>query len=542
MKKTILASMMVIAVVMTTFAGGLLTNTNQSASWVRLPARNASTGIDAAYFNPAGLMKLENGFHLSLSNQSIYQTREIENDYSGPGTLYGLNEHIYKGTAKALAFPSIYAVYKKEKLAVSFGFNPIGGGGSATYEKGLPSFEMSASDLVPSLASQGAKAYRLNAFFEGSSVFMGFQGGLSYEVNDWLSVAAALRYVTARNTYQGHLTDIELNMGGNWTRADGVILGIATSYSTAAAGTSALVAGGAGSLTFAQLQGAGKITATQKAQFEGALTALGYPVTTPVSAADQVYKGAAAKYTATASLLGDQSADAEQSGSGICPIFSVNISPSEKLNIGIKYEMATKLELKNKTPQDFTVGYTSSGIPVTMFPNDSLTRSDMPSLFTLGVDYSFTSALKLSAGLNYYSDKSADYGHRIDNDLNSSTPSLPISNKKIIDHNGLSLQLGLEYKISDKFLVSGGYNWANKGVNSLYQSDMTQGLATQTVGLGAAYNISEKIQLNLGASNTFYTSDQRTVHHIFSPTSDLLSLESYKKNTIIFGIGLDFSF
>jgi long-chain fatty acid transport protein len=166
----------------------------------------------------------------------------------------------------------------------------------------------------------------------------------------------------------------------------------------------------------------------------------------------------------------------------------------------------------------------------------------MPALFTIGVDYSFSSALKLSTGLNYYFDKSADYGHKIDNDLSSSTPSVPISNKEIIDHNGLSLQIGLEYKISDKFLVSGGYNWANKGVNSLYQSDMTQGLATQTVGLGGAYNITEKIQLNLGASNTFYTPDERTVHHIFSSTSDILSLESYKKNTIIFGIGLDVRF
>jgi long-chain fatty acid transport protein len=542
MKKTILVLTMIFGVVMTTFAGGLVTNTNQSATWVRLPARNASVGVDAVYYNPAGLVKLENGFHFSISNQSIFQTREVENSYSGPGTKYGLNEHVFKGTATALAFPSIYAVYKKEKLAVSFGFNPVGGGGSATYEKGLPSFEMSASDLVPSLATMGVTGYKLNAYFEGSSVYFGFQGGLSYEVNDWLSVAAGVRYVTAKNTYQGHLTDIEVNMGGNWVRADGVITGVATSYSTAAAGTSALVAGGAGTLTFAQLLGAGKITATQKAQFEGALTALGYPVTTPVAAADQVYKGAAAKYSATATLLGDQAADVEQTGSGICPIFSINISPSKKLNIGIKYEMATKLEIKNKTAKDLTVGFTSAGKPVTMFPNDSTGRSDMPALLTIGVDYLLSSALKLSVGGNYYADKAADYGHKIDKDLNSSTPSVPVSNDEIIDHNGLSLQVGLEYKISDKFLVSGGYSWANKGVNTLYQSDLNYGLATQTVGLGGAYNITDKIQLNLGASNTFYTSDQRTVHHIFSPTSDLLSLESYKKNTILFGVGLDFRF
>jgi len=123
-------------------AGGLVTNTNQSAAWVRLPSRNASTNADAVYYNPAGLMKLPNGLHLSLSNQSVFQTREIDNNYAGPATAtspnggYGLNSHVYKGTVTALAFPSIYAAYKMDKFAISLGFNPIGGGGGAEYKAG----------------------------------------------------------------------------------------------------------------------------------------------------------------------------------------------------------------------------------------------------------------------------------------------------------------------------------------------------------------------------------------------------------------------
>ena len=113
------------------FAGGLVTNSNQSTSWVRLPSRNASVGIDAAYYNPAGLMKLENGFHFSLSNQTIFQTRDIKNDYSGPGGSYGLNQHEYEGEVSAPIFPSIYGVYKMDRFAFSLGFNPIGGGGGA---------------------------------------------------------------------------------------------------------------------------------------------------------------------------------------------------------------------------------------------------------------------------------------------------------------------------------------------------------------------------------------------------------------------------
>jgi len=524
-------------------AGGLVTNTNQSASWVRLPARNASVGIDAVYYNPAGLMKLENGFHVSLSNQSIFQTREIENSYSGPGGAYGLNEHIYNGEVTALAFPSINAVYKMDKLAFSLGFYPAGGGGGALYEKGLPSFEMSPSDLVPLLASQGASAYRLDAYLEGSSTFLGLQGGLSYKINDWLSVAAGMRYVTAKNTYDGHLKDIEVNMGGTWTRADLIMKNIAGGYTTAAAGTTAMVAGGAGSLTFAQAQGLGLITATQRAQFEGALTAAGYPATTPIAQADAVYKGAAAKYNATATLLGDQTVKSEQTGSGITPILSVNISPSENLNIGIKYELATKLDLENNTTSDFLVGYTSTGTPITMFPNGAMTRNDMPAMIAVGIDYKISESLRLSLGSNYFFDKSADYGHKVDNDLNSSTPTVHIDNSEIIDDNGMSLQFGLEYNISEKLLVSGGYVWANQGVNDKYQSDLTYGLGTNTFGAGGAYSVNEKIQINLGFGYTLYKEDSKMVDHIFSGNNtNIPANETYNKNTMIVGVGVDFRF
>jgi len=40
-------------------AGGIVTNTNQSATYIRMLARDASTSIDAVYFNPAGMVKLD---------------------------------------------------------------------------------------------------------------------------------------------------------------------------------------------------------------------------------------------------------------------------------------------------------------------------------------------------------------------------------------------------------------------------------------------------------------------------------------------------
>ena len=546
MKKLLLIFMAAL-ITGTLIAGGLVTNTNQSAAWVRLPARNASVDIDAAYFNPAGLMKLENGFHISVSNQTITQTKDVENFYSGPGGMYGLKENLFTGNVSANFFPSVYAVYKVERLAFSLGFNPVGGGGGAEYKRGLPSFEMTPSDLVPSLASQGATDYRLDAYLKGSSVYLGFQGGISFKVNDWLSVAAGLRYVTAKNSYFGHLKDIEVLMPGGWTRADAIMTGIATSASTAGASTTALIAGGAGSFTLEQAEGLGIITAPQRALLEGALTAFGSPTTVTINQADGVFAAAYAKYTATATLLGDQEIpegeSVEQTGSGITPIFSVNISPSENLNIAVKYEMATKMELENKTTKDFLVGFTATGAPITMFPNGEMTPSDMPALLSIGADYRLSSAARLSVGANYFFDKSANYGHKLDLDNNPSTPPTFVSNEDIIDDNGLSLFGGVEVNLSEKLLVSGGYAWANQGVNSNYQSDLTYGLATQTFGIGGAYNLLDNLRINLGASYTLYKSDEKTINHVFSATGEIIpALETYCKNAMIFAVGLDFSF
>ena len=50
----------------------------------------------------------------------------------------------------------------------------------------------------------------------------------------------------------------------------------------------------------------------------------------------------------------------------------------------------------------------------------------------------------------------------------------------------MSLQGGAEINLTDNLLVSAGYVYANQGVNSMYQSDLTYGLATHTIGAGGA--------------------------------------------------------
>ncbi|MFV0377379.1 MAG: hypothetical protein ACK5JD_08770 [Mangrovibacterium sp.] len=107
------------------FAGGLLTNTNQSVHFLRNPARNASTEIDAVYTNPAGLTFLSNGLHFSFTNQSAFQTRTITSTFAG----YAFNEgnngsttKTFKGEASAPVIPSFQLAYRRDNLVFSTAF------------------------------------------------------------------------------------------------------------------------------------------------------------------------------------------------------------------------------------------------------------------------------------------------------------------------------------------------------------------------------------------------------------------------------------
>lgn len=312
----------------TAFAGGIVHNTNQSAAFTRMLVRNASTDIDAVYYNPAGLTALPDGLFLSVSNQSIFQTRTITNDYAY------LNQNEFNGKASAPLFPGVYLGYKFGDFVLSAGFNPVGGGGGAEYEKGVPSFHLPIADLVPGLGGPQNATYSTDIFFEGTSVYYGIQGGLTYKINDMISVFAGARFNIAQNTYEGYLrnTSITTILPTAYSgRADAYFANAASMYRAA------------------------------KEQY----IAAGIP--------DSVmkYGRLEAEMTVRSTLLADQEAEVEQSGTGITPILGANfLLLDNKLNIGIKYELNTGLKIKNKTTKDILVGFDiAKSSYVTQFPD-----------------------------------------------------------------------------------------------------------------------------------------------------------------------------
>ena len=238
------------------FGGGMVENTNQSADFHRMLARNASTDLDAVFFNPAGLTKLSDGMHIYLSNQTITQGREITSDFAY------LHEEKFVGETFAPVFPNFYFAYKMDKLVFSGGFVPVGGGGSATFDDGLPSFEAPIASLVPLLSPTGVTDYAVDVEFEGSSVYLGGQFMASYAINDMLSVSAGVRYFSATNTYEGHLKDIKVSTAAGDVIPGDVMRGVAAQYAAGAASATAgaaslqpLIDGGAGDDVFDALTG-----------------------------------------------------------------------------------------------------------------------------------------------------------------------------------------------------------------------------------------------------------------------------------------------
>lgn len=523
-------------IINTAFAGGILTNTNQSAQFVRMLSRNASTDLDAVYFNPAGLTQLNNGFYFGLHNQSIFQNRTIKSEFPL------LNNPDYKGEVTAPVFPSAFAVYKMNNWAFSAGFGPNGGGGSAKYKTGLPSFEKLISSLPMSLSAPGVKIptteYSSDIQFEGSSVFWGAQLNGGYALNENISVSVGVRMISAVNTYNGHLQDIKINpnypaFGASYTGemvsaseffADGSVFldGLKTNANLVAAGLTAAISGGTPANT--PVSALPPATAAAVTQLLGAagISATGMNIGTAAATLNVAaigFGGAADSMSENAIATADKKVDTKQTGTGYTPIIGIDIH-LDRLNIGLKYEHMTVLKLTNATVVDGTG----------LFTDGEESRSDLPGIIAAGADYMVTDALKLSGSFNMYLDKNISWGGNV------------YRQERTIDKNYVELAFGLEYKLTDNFALSAGYMNSNTGVSEQYQSDFSYSNDSYTTGLGFQWNINDRLVLDAGAMLTTYKDATKTFTADFDELAENFGEynETYGKDTFTFAFGIGY--
>ena len=523
MKKRLLVFVAFLMAAQLGFSGGLVLNNNQSTAWSRMMIRNASTDIDAVFFNPAGLVNLNDGFHFSVNNQSIWQTQMINS------TFDLLNDGNYEGKISAPIFPSIYGAWKKGKLTVSVAFNPIGGGGGAEFTKGLPMMEIPFSNLKSSFGG-----YNMDMSFQGSSVYYGIQAGLTYEINEYVSVFAGARYVMAHNTYEGHIKDVTVPTTNGPVSAETVLAGLSQQSTGAANGMQPIIDGGGSDYTLAQLEGAGMIDAATRAQLEGGLLASGIPqVQIDAMNAGQIqgaYAYSGAVLNSKSQLMADQEADITQTGNGITPILGANVSLMEnKLNFGIKYEFITKMDLTNevKDSKGFLIGVDPlTGDKDYMFVDGDKVNADMPAHLSLGAQYQIIDPLKVHVGFMTYFDKGAGWAK-------------DEAGNELIDKNFMEYGLGLEYNITEKFLVSAGGVFARTGVKQEYQSNLSFSLSTNTYGGGFAYHINDMLSAQIGAYYVNYIDQTYNENYQVDADNVIPYTTTYDKETFGLSIGID---
>lgn len=526
--------MVVILVPATVLAGGIVTNTNQSATFIRMPAQDATLGIDGVYYNPAGLVHLSDGFYVSVSNQYVTQTRTIE-------STFAMNQQEFQGDVLAPLFPTLYAVYKKGKTAYSLGVNPIGGGGSANFENGLPSFEQQVAVLPGLLSLSGIPTteYSVKSAFDGQSLNWGFQFNASYALNEMISLSLGFRFVMANNSYTGYLSDLMINPNQpafgaayNGTSlvsapqffndATATFTGWALGATSYYAGLQPIIDGGGGTVLLSNGTGVG-LTAEQVAQIQGLIMAAGQdPTGLDIQTAQAILGAAAPGFTDNATtmagyaaLTADKEVDAAQSGYGIAPIIGVNFKFSDNLNVAIKYEHKVDMIMTNETVVD----------DVNLYPNGAKTPNDMPAMLAVGVGYKPISKLYVSGGLHYYFDKGANYGKKIGGVF--------VENDQVIDKNFWEAGLGLEYSITDKILVSAGYLRTQTGVNDDFHSDLSHSLNTNSFGFGGKYILNDNLGINIGYMNTMYEGYTKA----FTGYE-----ETYNRKAMVIALGVDYKF
>ena len=504
-QKTALAALL-LAMATSTQAGGLLTNTNQNIAFNRNFARVGAIGIDGVYFNPAGVAFLDQGFHLSLNFQNVYQTREITSTFSVPALantpyeypfkLNGGNttdgSKFYEGKASVPILPSFQVAYNKDKWSFQAGFGLTGGGGKASFNEGLPSFERQIA-ILPALINQQlptfstllgqqetpATSYSMQSYMSGHQYNFGLQLGVAYKINENLSVFGGARFNYIYNKYEGNITNISADVNGNSQNLYEYFGSKAKLLTEKAAALQAQAVAAKTQADAYQAQANAATDPTAKAQLQAAANQYAAGAQQASAGAKMVSAGAD-KLNSSKELVKDRYVEVSQRGWGITPILGIDYRTG-KWNFAARYEFTTKFNIENNTKRDDTQKY----------ENGVNTPNDIPGILALGAQYEVLKNLRVMAGYNHYFDKDA----RMDN-----------NKQRFLKHNTQEFLAGVEWDINPSVTVSAGGQRTLYGLgDGKYLTDLSFVTSSYSFGVGAKIKVAKNAHLNVAYFFTNYS-------------------------------------
>lgn len=506
------------------FAGGIITNTNQNIAFNRMFSREASIGIDGVYSNPAGVVFMSRGSHLSLNWQMATQTRTIRNTYPLFSNNANNNDTYRRsvGNAYAPIIPSIQYAYNTDRWSLQLGFSVGGGGGKSHFDNGLGSFERIVANTAvgvqqlaagidgasqqmaplgianPGLSNHFSSAsYTYDSYMRGRQFYYGLQAGAAYKVNDRLAVYAGVRGVYATCNYYGYVRNITVSGVPLYRMIDA--------------------------------------TRTNSADIELNCdqTGIGF---TPVIAVD--YK--TGRWNFSARYEFKTRMRLKSSSANLVPSIG-NLPNTLALDYNVQLLNPELAQRYAGTPYQETVAQAQQSLSSTLtqfgakfdeaiekatgeYADGKKVASDIPALLTLGAGYSPTDQLRINAGFHYYWDKQATaYADR---------------NKKL-KRGTVELNAGVEYDATKAVTVSAGWQYTGYGLSDDYMDDKSFVVSSNSIGFGACIHLSKRIDLNAAYFVTFYN------HYKKSETDAQTALtytSDYTRTNNVFGLGMDISF
>lgn len=525
------------------FAGGFLTNTNQNVAFNRMMSREASIGIDGVYYNPAGVVFLGDGHHLSINWQLAYQDRTIKNDYSlfTNNVNSPITPREFKGEAFAPVIPSFQYAYNKGRWSFQGNFALTGGGGKCTFDNGLGSFErivaetaMAACGLARTVdgalgsvlgrevsmfgsdqAFGAGGKYSYNSYMHGRQYYFGLSLGAAYKVSDNFSVFGGVRGIYATTNYYGYVEDIKvgnmpLYMVLDPTKKDAANIELSCDQN---------------GIGFTPIIGVdfktGKWNFSAKYEFKTRMRLKNKSVNLvpsignlPANLSSQMTQILTAQFTQAGLPAEQAAAKAEAAATAVLANQTV-----QQTMLGLKKQFDTEL--------DEAIGEYADGKKI---------AADIPAYLSVGVGYSPIDPLRINVGFHFFDDKNAKaYNNR----------------QEKLDHGTLEYNAGVEYDINKKFTVSAGWQSTNYGLpeeeattskDKRFMDDKSFVTSSNSVGLGGVWHFNKKMSFTVAYFHTFYQHKKTTESVELIPGNAINYSADYSRNNNVFAAGIDINF
>ena len=381
---------------------------------------------------------------------------------------------LYEGKASAPIVPALFASYKKDKWAVSAMLGIVGSGGFVEYKDGVPMFNALLGNTITTL-TQGL-----------NTATKGFAPVVSPDQFD--SSMKGKQYI-----YGG-----QVNFSYKITDCFAAAVGMRVNYY------------------------------------------------------DGYYRGHVKANHSTIGNLASLSLDVDQKGWGFTPIVSLAFHKGP-LTLTARYEFRTKINTKNETnslsatlnsaeliekplvqlvqAKAMTAEQAAAmaaniknqveqglAIHTAPYEDGAHTRYDMPALLSVAAGYEFTPKLRATIEYHFFDDKNA----KMANDR-----------QEKLTHGTHEILAGIEYDINDKFTISCGGQRTDYGLSDEYQQNTSFACDSYSIGLGGAWNITEKVRLNAGYFISLYSDYKKQTDY---------GLETYSRTNNVIGIGVDYKF